>query len=159
MTVGFHPTAVVLLHSLLFLLQPLKTSAGGTACSILPAAGCAATQASPPPPYSHRWPSHPSTDPHLLLFSGDGRRTSKPSYSRTPLRVGIHCWCLPRLCVVPFLGLVVVHRRGALGAAWSMCSMTDFHRKSTVRGEVDSWVHGGRKEVPPYYAQNNYSST
>ena len=33
------------------------------------------------PPYSHRWPSHPSTHPHLLLFSGDGRRTSKPSYS------------------------------------------------------------------------------
>src|SRR4051812_45519386 len=40
------------------------------------------------PPYSHRWPSHPSTHPHLLLFSGDGRRTSKPSSSRTPLRVG-----------------------------------------------------------------------
>ena len=33
------------------------------------------------PPYSHRWPSHPSTHPHPLLFSGDGRRTSKPSYS------------------------------------------------------------------------------
>ena len=32
-------------------------------------------------PYSRRWPSHPSTHPHLLLFSGDGRRTSKPSYS------------------------------------------------------------------------------
>ena len=43
------------------------------------------------PPYSHRWPSHPSTHPHLLLFSGDGRRTSKPSYSRTPLRVGNNC--------------------------------------------------------------------
>ena len=33
------------------------------------------------PPYSHRWPSHPSTHPHMLLFSGDDRRTSKPSYS------------------------------------------------------------------------------
>ena len=32
-------------------------------------------------PYSHRWPSHPSTNPHLLLFFGDGRRTSKPLYS------------------------------------------------------------------------------
>ena len=40
------------------------------------------------PPYSHRSPSHPSTHPHLLLFSSDGRRTSKPSYSHTPLRVG-----------------------------------------------------------------------
>ena len=40
-----------------------------------------------------------------------------------------------------------------------MWSMTNFHRKSTVRGEADNWVHGSRKEVPPYYAQNNYSST
>jgi len=63
------------------------------------------------------------------------------------------------LRVVPFLGLAIVHRRGALGAAWSMWSTTDFHRKSTVHGEADSWVHGSRKEVPPYYAQNNYSST
>ena len=37
--------------------------------------------------------------------------------------------------------------------------VSDFHRKSTVRGEADSWVHGSRKEVPPYYAENNYSST
>ena len=47
------------------------------------------------PPYSHRWPSHPSTHPHLLLFSGNGRRTSKPSYSRTPLRVGNNCRVFP----------------------------------------------------------------
>ena len=63
------------------------------------------------------------------------------------------------LRVVPFLGLVVVHRRGALGAAWSMWTTTDFHRKSIVCGEADSWVHGSHKEVPPYYAQINYSST
>ena len=43
---------------------------------------------------------------------------------------------LPR--VVPFLGLAVVHRRGALGAAWSMWSTTDFHRKGTMRGDADS---------------------
>ena len=34
------------------------------------------------------------------------------------------CWFplmrLPRLHVVPFLGLVVIHRHGALGAAWLM---------------------------------------
>ena len=46
-------------------------------------------------PYSHRWPSHPSTHPHVLLFSGDGRRTGKPSYSRTPLRVGNNCRVFP----------------------------------------------------------------
>ena len=90
------------------------------------------------PPYSHRWPSHPSTHPHLLLFSGDSRRTSKPSYSPP---CGKQLPSLPWLRVVPFLSLVVVHRPGALGVAWSTWSMNDIHRKWTVRGEVDSWVH------------------
>ena len=66
-------------------------------------------------------------------------RTSEPSYSSPRGHP------LPRLSwlrVVPFLGLAVVHRLGALGAAWSMWSTTDFHQKSTVRGEADSWVHG-----------------
>ena len=40
-------------------------------------------------------------------------------------------------------------------AAWSTWSRNDFHRKYTVRGESDSWVHGCSKEVPPYYAQKN----
>ena len=91
------------------------------------------------PPYSHRWPSHPSTHPHLLLFSGNGRRTSKPSYS--PPR-GKQLPSLPWLRVIPFLGLAVVHRPGALGAAWSTWSTTDMHLKWTVHGEAVSWVHG-----------------
>ena len=66
---------------------------------------------------------------------------------------------LPRLRVVPFLGLTVIHRLGALGTTWSMWSRNNFNRKSTVHGEADSWVHGSRKEVPPYYAENNYTST
>ena len=65
-------------------------------------------------------------------------RTSEPSHSSPR---GLPLSCLPRLRVVPFLGLAVVHRRGALGAAWTMWSTTDFHRKSTVHGEADSWVH------------------
>ena len=122
--------------------------------------GCAAAEASPPPYYSHRWPGHPSTHPLPLLFCGNDSltpsRTSEPSYSSPR---GHPLSRLPRLCIVPFLGLTVVHRRGAVGAAWSMWSTTEFHRKNTVRGEADSWVHGSRKEVPPYYAENNYSST
>ena len=43
--------------------------------------------------------------------------------------------------------------------AWLTWSRNDFHRKYTVCGESDSWVHGRSKEVPPYYVQNNYSST
>ena len=77
---------------------------------------------------------------------------SEPSYSSTR---GHPLPRLPRLRVVPFLGLAVVHRPGALEAAWSMWSTTKFHRKSTVRGDADSWVHGRSKEVPPYYAQKN----
>ena len=72
-------------------------------------------------------------------------RTGEPSYSSP---CGLPLPRLPRLRAVPFLGLAVVHRRGALGAAWPMWSMTDFHQKSTVHGEADSWVHGSRKEVP-----------
>ena len=106
--------------------------------------------------YSHRWPGHPSTHPHPMLFCGDSSRTSEPSYSSSH---GHPLLRLPRLRVVPFLGLAVVHRRGALGAAWSMWSTTDFHQKSTMCGDADSWVHGRSKEVPPYYVQNNYSST
>ena len=49
---------------------------------------------------------------------------------------------IPWLHVVPFLGLVVVHCHGALGAAWSTWSMNDIHRMWTVRGAADSWVHG-----------------
>ena len=49
---------------------------------------------------------------------------------------------IPWLRVVPFLGLAVVHRPGALGAAWSTWSTTDMHLKWTVHGEADSWVHG-----------------
>ena len=136
-----------------------QTSIGRASCSCLP--WPAAMRRRPHHPYySHSWPGHPSTHPHPLLFCGKGsltpQRTSEPSYSSTR---GHPLSRLPRLCVVPFLGLTVVHRRGALSAAWSMWSTTDFHRKSTVRGEADSWVHGRSKEVPPYYAQNNYSST
>ena len=89
-----HPTAVVLLQSLLFMLQPLKQAPAG-----LPAPSshgrlcCRAGLMTPP--YSHRWPSHPSTHPHLLLFSSDDRRTSKPSYSRTTLHVGNNCRVFP----------------------------------------------------------------
>ena len=133
---------VVLLQPLVFLLQPPKpvpvvprapASRGRLRCG----GGLTA------PYYSHRWPSHPSTPPHPRLCYGDGcltpQRTSEPLYSSTS---GHPLSRLPRLPVVPFLGLAVVHRPGALGAAWSTWSMTDMHLKWTVRGEADSWVHG-----------------
>ena len=123
-------------------------------------AGCDAAEASPPPTTPTAGQAIPlltHTPCYSAAIAASHRsRTNEPSYSSSH---GLPLSRLPRLRVVPFLGLAVVHRLGALGAAWSMWSTTDFHRKSTVRGEADSWVHGRSKEVPPYYVQNNYSST
>ena len=116
-----------------------------------PVAGYAAAEASPPlllPPLA--WPSLHSPTPPVILRRRQRSRTSEPSYSSPRVHPLPR---LPRLRVVPFLGLTIVHRPGALGAAWSTWSRNDFHRTWTVRGEAGSWVHGSRKEVPPYYAE------
>ena len=84
--------------------------------------------------------------------------TNEPVNPRTPPR-GKQLPSLPCLRVIPFLGLAVIHRPGALGMAWLAWSTTDMHLKWTVRGEADSWVTTARKEMPPYCAQNNDSST
>ena len=131
-------TAIVLLQSLIFLLQPPKLAPAeppapasrGRLCCL---AGLTA------PSYSHLWPVYPSTHPHLLLFIGDGSRTTQPSYS--PPR-GQPLPYLPQLHAVPFVGIAIVHRPGALGVAWSMWSTNNIHRKRTVRGEADSWIQG-----------------
>ena len=125
-----------------------QSSASCAACSCLP--WPAVLPRRPHRPYySHRWPGPAAT------AASHRSRTSEASYSS---RRGLPLPHLPRLPVVPFLGLAIVHRPGALGAAWSMWSRNGFHRTWTVRGEADSWVHGHSKEVPPYYVQNNYSS-
>ena len=111
----------MLLQPLVFLLQPPKqapvvphapASRGRLRCG----GGLTA------PYYSHRWPGHPSTHPHPLLFCGDDiltpQRTSEPSYSST---CGHPLPLLPRLRVVPFLAspsstaLVLSVRRGQHG--------------------------------------------
>ena len=115
-----------------------------------PVAGCDAVEASLPPTTPIAGQAIPllTHTPYYSAVTAASHcsRTSEPSYSPPH---GHPLPRLPRLRVVPFLGLAVVHRPDALGAAWST---TDFHRKSTVRGEADIWVHGSRKEVPPYYA-------
>ena len=65
-------------------------------------------------------------------------RTSEPSYSSPR---GHPLPCLPRLRVVPFLGLAAVHHPGALDTVWSTWSMNDIHRTWTVRGKADNRVH------------------
>ena len=126
--------AVVLLQPLVFLLQPPKAAPvvppappsrgrlccrGGLTASILL------------PPLAR--PSLHSPTPPVILQRRQRSRTSEPSYSSPCVHPLPR---LPRLCVVRFLGLAVVHRRGALGAAWSTWSRNDFHQKSTVHGEA-----------------------
>ena len=104
-----------------------------------PAASYAAAQASRP----HRTPIASLAIPlltHTCCYSP--AMADELVNPHTPLRVGNKLSSLPWLRVVPFLGLAVVHRPGALGAAWSTWSMNEIHRKWTVRGEADSWVHG-----------------
>ena len=135
-----------------------QTSAGGTAYCLLPAAGSAAGQASPP----HRTPIAGLAIPlltHTCYYSPattdepvNPRTVVLPSAWETTAESSLPpCRSLPRP--------PIVHRPGALCAAWSTWSTTDTHLKWTVRGEADSWVHGGSKEVPPYYVENNDSST
>ena len=127
---------VVLLQPLVFLLQPPKAAPVVSRAPASRGRLCCRGELTAPY-YSHCWPGPTATTaPHRS-------RTSEPSYSS--LR-GLPLPRLPRLRVVPFLGLAVVYRRGALRAAWSKWSTTDFHRKSNVRGEADSWVQAAARK-------------
>ena len=120
-----------------------QTSAGRAACSCLPWPAVMPRRPHHPlllPPLAQGIPLLTHTPCYSSATAASRRsRTSECSYSSPR---GRPLPRLPRLRVVPFLSLAVVHRLGALSAAWSMWSTTDFHRKSTVHGEADSWVHG-----------------
>ena len=93
-----------------------------------PAANFAAAQASQP----HRTPIAGQAIPlltHKCCYSP--ATADEPVNPRTPPR-GKQLPSIPWLHIAPFLGLAVVHRHGALRAAWSTWSRNDFHRKSTV---------------------------
>ena len=80
-------------------------------------------------------PGHPSNHPHILLFSSDVSLTLKPNSQRSysPQRGHPLRW-LRRLRVVLFLGLALVHRICALGAARSTWSTNNSHRKKLTVG-------------------------
>ena len=110
-------------------------------CRVLlpPVAGCDAAQASPPPTTPTAGQDIPLLTHNPCCFAATTAshhsRTSEPSYSSPH---GHPLSRLPRLHAIPFLGLTIVHRPGALCAAWSTWSRNNFHRTWTVRGEPDS---------------------
>src|SRR3954463_7028617 len=95
-----------------------QTSAGRASCSCL--LWPAAMRRRPHRPLLLPPLARPSlyspTPPVILRRRQPPQRTSEPLYSSTP---GHPLPRLPRLRVVPFLGLTVVHRPSALGATWS----------------------------------------
>ena len=119
-----------------------QTGVGRATCSFFPWPAVMPRRPHRPlllPPLAHGIPLLTHTTCYSTATAASRRsRTSEPSYSSPR---GHPMPRLPRLRIIPFLGLAVVHPRGALSAAWSMWSTTDFHQKSTVRGEADSWVH------------------
>ena len=82
----------------------------------------------------------------------------EPVNPRTPPR-GKQLPSIPWLRVVPFLGLAVVHRPGALGAAWSTWSRNDTIGSGLYVERLVAGSTAARKEMPLYYMQNNDSST
>ena len=142
-----HPTVGILLQSLVFfpqrcrdrLLQP-PASSGVVLRSL---AKCYPADGQAIPPLRTSYYSLPTGGPPHTRTS----QFSHSSPSTTPLPR------LPHLRVIPVWGLAVVHRLGALGAAWSTY---ESHRKRTVRGEPDGWDPRGpwshARKVPPYYA-------
>ena len=127
-----------------------QSSVGRAACSCLPWPALLPRR----PHLPHTTPTTGQAIPPLthtpyystVTTASHRSRTSEPSYSSPR---GYPLPRLPRLRVVPFLGLAVIHRHGSLGVVWSTWSRNNYHRTWTVRGEADSWVHGSRKEVPP----------
>ena len=127
-----HPTADILLQSLVFfpqrcrnrLLQPSASSGVVLRSSAkrYPADGHSI------PPLHTSCYSLPSVGPPRTQTS----QVSHSSPSATPLPR------LPHLRVIPVWGLAVVHRLGALGAAWSTY---ESHRKRTVHESLTARTH------------------
>ena len=148
--------AVVLLQPLVFLLQPPKAAPvvppAPASCGRLCYRGGLTAPILLPP---LAWPSLHSPTPPVILRRRQHSRTSEPSYSSP---CGHPLLRLPRLRVVPFLGLAVVHRPGALGVAWSTWSTNDTIGSRLCVERLTTGSTAARKEMPPYYAQNNDSS-
>ena len=148
-----HPTAGILLQSLVFfpqhcrdhLLQPLASS--GVVLRSL--AKCYPADGQAIPPLRTSCYSLPSVSPPRTRTS----QVSHSSPSVTPLPR------LPHLRVIPVWGLAVVHRLGALGAAWSTYRVIGrgLYVESLTAGTQE--VHGRTQGKFLLIKMNFFSST
>ena len=140
MTVGCPSNGRVLLQSLLFLLQPLKQAPAGLPGPSSPRPAMLSRRPTAPS-YSHRWPTIPllthtccyspamadePVNPRTVVIPSAWETTvecSRPPHSSLPR---------PRHHPPPWCS-----RHGLVNVV-----MNDIHRKWTMRGEADSWVHG-----------------
>ena len=127
-----HPTAGILLQSLVFFLQHRQDRLRS------------------PTPLPARLSLHPST-PHVILHQLQPHAAPEPVITLLLLSICDSTSASSHLRVVPVRGLAVIHRLAVFGAAWST---NESHRKRTVCGEPDSWDPRGpwshARKVPPY---------
>ena len=83
----------------------------------------------------HRRLGYPSTPP-VILHRLQPHAAPEPVITLLLYSICDSTAASSHLRAVPVWGLAVVHRLGALGAAWSTY---ESHRKRTVHGEPDGW--------------------
>ena len=109
----------MLLQPLVFLLQPPKAAPvvppAPASCGRLCCRGGVTTPILLPPLAR---PSLHSPTPPFILRRRQPHTAAEPVNPRTPLRVGYQMMRLPRLHVIPFLGLAVVQTTALVLSAW-----------------------------------------
>ena len=154
-----------------------QTSVGSCRVLLPPVAGCEAAEASPPPTTPTAGQAIPlltHTPCYSAVSAASHRsRTSEPSYSSPR---GLPLLRLPRLRVVPFLGLAVVHRvlsarRGQRGQGMTSIGRVLYRERLTAGSTaaarkcllitrkiiIPSPDSRDPPDGPPYYAKKNIS--
>ena len=137
-----------------------QTNAGRAVCSYLPWPAVMPRRPHRPlllPPLAR--PSLHSPTPPVILRRRQPHTAAEPVNPRTPLRAGFNCCVFPGSASSPSqaspssTALVLSARRGQRGQGTTSIGCGLYVERLTVGSMA------AHKEMPPYYAQNNYCST